>query len=153
MLCSKNRNILLDNCDQLNTWVRWLKIEWNGCRNVVNVNYTDSDIWQKILKFKSGWPLRNVHISNDNGSFTFYVDNSFFYHCQEFCRTCLYIYMSDTTCVLKEAATAYPSWSPEFILGLMVGSVLLILCIFFVLYCNLCLRSEFRIVIFVTNVA
>ena len=36
---------------------------------------------QKLLKqgyvaprLKSGWSLRNIHISNDNGSFTFYVD-------------------------------------------------------------------------------
>ena len=30
----------------------------------------------KILQSssQSGWPLRNIHISNDNGSFTFYVD-------------------------------------------------------------------------------
>ena len=24
--------------------------------------------------FKSGWPLRNIHISNDNGSFPFYAE-------------------------------------------------------------------------------
>ena len=27
-----------------------------------------------LLSSQSGWPLRNIHISNDNGSFTFYVD-------------------------------------------------------------------------------
>ncbi len=34
------------------------------------------DIASKILlsSSQSGWPLRNIHISNDNGSFTFYVD-------------------------------------------------------------------------------
>jgi hypothetical protein len=46
---------------------------------------------------QSGWPLQNIHISNDNGSFTFYVDFSFFYHCQDFYRT---VYMSNTAGVL-----------------------------------------------------
>jgi hypothetical protein len=27
-----------------------------------------------LLSWRSGWLLRNIHISNDNGSFTFYVD-------------------------------------------------------------------------------
>ena len=132
MLCSRNRNNLLDNCDQLNTWVQWLKIEWNGCRNVVNVNYTDSDIWQKILKFKSGWPLRNVHISNDNGSFTFYVDISFFYHCLDFCRTCLYIYEWYDVC-LKRSGNCLPfviTWvHPRFNGGIRVAHLVYFFCV------------------------
>jgi hypothetical protein len=33
---------------------------------------------------QSGWPLRNIHISNDYGYFTFYIDVSILYHCQDF---------------------------------------------------------------------
>ena len=45
---------------------------------------------------------------------------SFFYHCQDFCRT--WLYMSNTVCVLLEAGTAYRSRTP----GLLVECVLLV---------------------------
>ena len=43
---------------------------------------------------QSDWPLRNIYISKDNGSFTFYVDISFLNHCQYFYRTWLYIWIT-----------------------------------------------------------
>ena len=43
---------------------------------------------------QSGWPLRNIYISNDNGSFTYYVDVSFLYHCHDFYRTWLYTWVT-----------------------------------------------------------
>jgi hypothetical protein len=45
------------------------------CRRVV-FNLPALSIATKLLQSssQSDWPLRNIHISNDNGSFTFYVD-------------------------------------------------------------------------------
>ena len=48
-------------------------------------------------------------------SFTFNVDVSFIYHCQNF--TGLDCIMSNTASVLQEAGTAYPSQAPEFTPG------------------------------------
>jgi hypothetical protein len=45
-------------------------------------------------QLRSGWLLRNIHISNDNGLFTFYLDLSFLYHCQDLYRTWLYIWVT-----------------------------------------------------------
>ena len=42
---------------------------------------------QKIKNVRSSSPLRNIHISNDNRSFTLYVYFSFVYHCQNFYGT------------------------------------------------------------------
>ena len=52
--------------------------------------YGVSTILWSSLQF--GWPLRNIHISNDNESFTFYVDVFFLYHGQDFYRDWLYIW-------------------------------------------------------------
>jgi hypothetical protein len=45
------------------------------------VQWFSGETWTNIFKWnigwsssRSGWPLRNIHISNDNVSFTFYVD-------------------------------------------------------------------------------
>ena len=43
---------------------------------------------------RSGWLLRDIHISNDNGCFIFYVDLSLRYHCQYLYRTWLYIWVT-----------------------------------------------------------
>ena len=43
---------------------------------------------------RSGWLLRNIHISNDNGCFTFYINISLLYHCQYLYRTWLYIWVT-----------------------------------------------------------
>ena len=42
----------------------------------------------------SGWPVRSIHISIENGSFTFYVYLSFHYHCQDLYQTWLYIWIT-----------------------------------------------------------
>ena len=65
---------------------------------------------------------------------TFYVDVYFLYHCQYFYQT---VYMSNTSGVLWETRTAYPSRAPELTPGFFVGFVLpiiLVLCVVF-LFC------------------
>ena len=66
------------------------------------------------------WPLRNIHISNDNGYFTFKVD--FFFPLSLPRRLLdLTVYMSNMAGVLYEAETAYPSRVPEVIAGFFGG--------------------------------
>ena len=72
------------------------------------------------LSSQSGWPVRNVHISNDNGSFTFYVD-VFFPLLLSRLLPDLTIYMSNTEGALKEAGTAYLSGAPEITPGIWWG--------------------------------
>ena len=63
--------------------------------------------------------LRNIHISNDNGSFTLYVDVFSLYHCQYFYRTWLFVYTSNAA-----------SRAPDFTTHFLVGSMLLIFLVF-----------------------
>jgi len=53
--------------------------------------------------------LRNINISNDHGSFTFYVDFVF-----PLSLPYLAVYMSNMACILREAGTAYSSRAPGF---------------------------------------
>ena len=68
---------------------------------------------------QSGWPLRNIHISNDNGSFTFYVDVFFLYHCQFFYLTLLYIWVTWRVSYKKHVCLTLPdTWfHPRFVGG------------------------------------
>jgi len=92
---------------------------------------------------RSGWPLRNIHISIDSGSFTVLCNFFLFflYNCKYFYRTWLYV--RNTAVVLSEAATAYTSRAHEFTLTFLVGSVLLISLV--LLCCPImCLSSALR---------
>ena len=67
-----------------------------------------------LLQFSalSDWSLRNIHISNDNGSFTFSVN--------VFCPLSVpdsTLYTSNKAGVLSEAGTAEPSRALEFTAG------------------------------------
>ena len=56
--------------------------------------WTELSCWRKSYssKSRSGWPLQNIHISNNNGSFYFLRRLlSFLFHCQDFYRTWLFI--------------------------------------------------------------
>jgi hypothetical protein len=66
---------------------------------------------------RSGWLLRNIHISNDNESLTFYVEFFFPLSLPRFFPD-LAVYMSNTAGVLNSP--------PVFFL---VGSVLLVICV------------------------
>jgi hypothetical protein len=50
-------------------------------------------------RYKNSWPLRNIHISNDNGFLTFYVDVFFPLSLPRLLLD-LTVYMSNTTGVL-----------------------------------------------------
>jgi hypothetical protein len=65
--------------------------------------------------------LSNIHISNDNESFQFYLGFVFPLLRQDFYRT--WLYMSNTTGVSYEAGKAYPLRTPGFIPGCLVMSV------------------------------
>ena len=76
--------------------------------------------------------IPSIHISNDNGSFTFYVDVFF--------PLSLPRVLSDLTDVLKEAGTAYHLAAPRFITvfgGSSCCSSVLDLCIVFLLFFSL----------------
>jgi hypothetical protein len=68
----------------------------------------------KIIRWSSqlGWPLRNIHISNYNGYFTFYVD-VFFPPSLPRLLSDLTVHMNNTAGVLYQAKTACPSRAPE----------------------------------------
>ena len=68
-----------------------------------------------------GWPLRNIHISNDNGSFTKMF--SFLLYCQEFYETWLYWWVIR---LVSYIGNAYPSRAPEFTPSSLVELMLLI---------------------------
>ena len=74
---------------------------------------------------RSGWLLRNIHISNDNGWFTFYVDLSLRYHCQYLYRTWLYIWVTRRLSNKKQDLLALREH-----MSCLVGSVLLICLVF-----------------------
>jgi len=101
---------------------------------------------------QSGWPLRNIHVSSDNGSFTFYVDAFFPLSLPDFYRTGLYIWITrrvSSKMLVLLTLRDHPS-SPLFF---GVGSVLLtfwvfcfyLLCVFtfWVPCCDV--RYDFRI--------
>ena len=69
---------------------------------------------RKFLRSPSqfGGPLRNIHISNDSGSLTFYVDVFFPLSLSKLLPD-LTVYMNNTAGVLLEAETAYPSRTTE----------------------------------------
>jgi hypothetical protein len=58
--------------------------------NVFKINPTLT----RLFPLSISWPLRNNHISNDNGSFTFHVYVFPCYHLQDFYRTGLYIWVT-----------------------------------------------------------
>jgi len=68
-------------------------------------------------------------MSNDNVSFTFYVDVFFPLSLPRLLPD-LTVYMSNTAGVLSEAGLAYPSRANGFTLGVLVGSVLLVVLVF-----------------------
>jgi hypothetical protein len=74
-----------------------------------------------------------TNISNDNESFTFYVD---LYLSSITANTWpdLTVYMSNTTDVLCETGTAYLSREPEFTRDFLVGFVLLIILVLLLSY-------------------
>ena len=83
--------------------------------------------------------IPSIHILNDNGSFTFYVD-VFFPLSLPRVLSDLTVYMSKTTDVLKEAGTAYHLGAPRFITvfgGSSCCSSVLDLCIVFLLFFSL----------------
>ena len=93
--------------------------------------------------------LQNIHISNDNGSFTFYVDVFFPLSLPRLLPD-LTVYMSNTTGVFYEAGIAYPSSSsPGFWWGFCSSSfyflcvVLLCVLTFCVPCCDV--RYDFRL--------
>ena len=88
-------------------------------------------------RYKNSWPLRNIHISNDNGFLTFYVDVFFPLSLPRLLLD-LTVFMSSMAGVLQETGTVYPSWAPAFIPGFLVGSVLLI-CLAFLCCHIMCL--------------
>ena len=86
------------------------------------------------------WPLLKIHISNDNGSFTFYVLFSFFYHGQYFYWTGLYKWV--TRCAsykLQEMLTLGEHlffW--EVVLLIFLDCCILFLALLFSSFCVLC---------------
>ena len=100
-----------------------------------------------VVISKCGWPLRNIHISNDNGCFTFYVD-ALFPLCQDFNRTWLYIWVERQVSYKKQDLLTLLEHlsSPLFFvwLGLCCSSFLFVLSY----YVSLC--SEFRVMTSVT---
>ena len=86
---------------------------------------------------QSGWPLRNIHISIDNGSFPFYLE-FIFPLSQTRLLLDLTIHVSKMAGIIKEAGTAYHSRAPGFIAvfcGLHVAHLFSFLCC--VLFMNL----------------
>jgi hypothetical protein len=76
--------------------IRWWW--WNIITDEGEVNYWKSEI--NYIMFIHFCPLNIIndlliiHISNNNGSFTFYVDVSLLYHCQHLYRTWLYMWVT-----------------------------------------------------------
>jgi hypothetical protein len=93
-----------------------LPSSWNHCYKMIRSSS------------QCGWPLRNIHISNSNGSFIFYADGSFLYHCQYFCRTCLYIWVTRRVSNKKQKLLTIREHMSSF--PVFVRSVLLILLVF-----------------------
>jgi hypothetical protein len=103
---------------------------------------------------QSGWPLQNIHISNDNGSFTFYVDVFFLLSLPRLLlELTVYIWVAQMVSYKMQAGNAYPSAStwvhPRFLLG-SVLLIFLVLCVvllcvfsFWVPCCDV--RYNFRI--------
>jgi hypothetical protein len=106
----------------------------------------------KILRSSSQsvWLLRNIHISNDNGSVTFYVDVCFLLSLSILYGTWLYIWVTRRVSYKKqERLTLSGHLSSLFTSCFLVGSVLPIFYSFFffcVLSSYMFLRSEFRVV-------
>jgi hypothetical protein len=67
-----NSYVILERCAQYSDFLEraWLLTQQLLKQGYAKVNATKI-IWSSS---RSGWPLRNIHISNDNWSFTFYVD-------------------------------------------------------------------------------
>ena len=83
---------------------------------------------------RSGWLLRNIHISNDNGYFPFYVDYTFPLSPTQLLTTWLYIWVQrrvsnkkQELLTLSEHLLSHPFF--------LVGSVLLICLAFCVVLC------------------
>ena len=74
---------------------------------------------------RSGWPLRNIHISNDNGSFTFYVDHLDFFSPLLLPR--LFTWLDVTQLVPYKKQELLNTWVHPWI---FVGLVLLIFLVF-----------------------
>ena len=93
------------------------------------------------------WPLRNILISNDNGSFIFYVDVSFLYHCQDFYRTWLYLwvtrrvtYKKQEQLTLRDHLDSSPIFSVCSVSLISLVFYVALLCVFtFWIQCDLCL--------------
>ena len=117
---------------------------------LVEYNWNLISMWSSSYTAIINSMLRNINISNDNGSFTFYVYVFFPLSLPRLLPE-LTLYMSNTTGVLFEAGTAYLPF--EFIPGFLVKFLLLIflifcvvlLCVFtfWVPYCDF--RYEFRL--------
>ena len=69
----------------------WTELSW--CRKNLTCNATTLLLcWSHSYKYfrsssRSGWPLRNIYISNDNGSLPLYAEFPFLYHWQDFYLT------------------------------------------------------------------
>jgi hypothetical protein len=68
----------------------------------------------------SGWPLRNIHISNDKGHFTFYADVCFPLSLPRLLPD-LTVYMSNNGGCLIKSRNCYPSWAPDITRGFCGG--------------------------------
>jgi hypothetical protein len=83
-------------------------IGWNNTwKHDIIERYVDDVLLLIRWSSQSSWPLRHIHISNDNGSFTFYV--------HVFFPLSLSRLLLDLTVYISiMAGTAYPSWTHEF---------------------------------------
>ena len=95
----------------------------------------DYNITKNILGSSSqyGWPLRNIHISNDNVYLTFYVD-CFFPLSLPRLLLGLTVPMSNMAGVVYEVETVYPSRVPEVIPVFFLFFCFVFFCFFFVFF-------------------
>jgi len=75
------------------TVILWTEFSWwrKSYSNNATLLLGGRHRYKKKASSQSGCPLWNIHISNDNGYFTFTYIFSFLYRYQDFWRTWLYI--------------------------------------------------------------
>jgi len=111
------------------------------------------------LSSKSGWQLRSIHISNDNGSFTFYVD-VFFPLSLPIPLSYLTVYISNTykkqeLHVLREHLSSPPFFLVGSVLPIFLVFCVVLLCVYVlssVLWCPLrCSHINYARFVFTTR--
>ena len=114
-------------CAQYSDFLDWARLLTQKLLEQGYVAPRLKSLLQKLYRRQSGWPLRNIHISNDNGSLTFYSNVFFPISLPSLFTRHDCIYVQHSGC-----PTAYPLRAPEFTPRFFCG--LIVLSFFFFYY-------------------